>query len=85
MDPGELLAGLGCPIAYDELGRHRVGRDHRLVTEPDLGCSIYLQGGTEHTHGLTSSLLSNIAVRGGEITQSILRRRAAEQKNGVPA
>ncbi|RDI25337.1 lysine N(6)-hydroxylase/L-ornithine N(5)-oxygenase family protein [Lentzea flaviverrucosa] len=84
MDPGELLAGLGCSVAYDELGRHLVGRDHRLVTEPDQDCGIYLQGGTEHTHGLTSSLLSNIAVRGGEITQSILRRRA-EQRNGAPA
>lgn len=81
MDPIEILAGFGCDFAYDALGRCRVDRDYRLVTEPELPCGIYLQGGTEHTHGLTSSLLSNIAVRGGEIAESILRRRAATQKN----
>ncbi|MBJ7352623.1 MAG: L-lysine 6-monooxygenase, partial [Rhodococcus sp.] len=37
--------------------------------------SIYLQGGTEHTHGLTSSLLSNIAVRSGEIVKSAVGAR----------
>jgi hypothetical protein len=29
-----------------------------------------------HTHGLISSLLSNTAIRGGEIADSIVRRRA---------
>ena len=38
---------------------------------------IYLQGGTEHTHGITSSLLSNTAVRVGEILDSVLRRPSA--------
>jgi len=38
---------------------------------------IYLQGGTEHSHGITSSLLSNTAVRVGEILASIVDRRAA--------
>ena len=33
---------------------------------------IYLQGGTEHTHGITSSLLSNTAVRSGEIVASLV-------------
>ena len=32
---------------------------------------LYIQGNTEHTHGLTSSLLSNIAVRSAEILQSV--------------
>jgi L-ornithine N5-oxygenase len=41
-----------------------------------MRCGIYLQGGTEHTHGLTSSLLSNIAIRTGEIADSIIARRA---------
>jgi L-ornithine N5-oxygenase len=34
-----------------------------------------LQGGTEHTHGISSSLLSNIAVRTGEIVKSVARYR----------
>jgi L-ornithine N5-oxygenase len=40
---------------------------------PEIRCGIYIQGGTEHTHGLSSSLLSNIAVRSGEIANSIAR------------
>ncbi|MHA6616157.1 lysine N(6)-hydroxylase/L-ornithine N(5)-oxygenase family protein [Pseudonocardia sp. DLS-67] len=49
----------------------QVTRDYRLQASERLSGNIYLQGGTEHTHGLTSSLLSNIAVRSAEILQSI--------------
>jgi L-ornithine N5-oxygenase len=49
----------------------QVTRDYRLQVPEGLPGNIYLQGGTEHTHGLTSSLLSNIAVRSAEILQSI--------------
>jgi L-ornithine N5-oxygenase len=76
MDPSRLLGDLDRYCLRDEAGRHRVERDYRLVTVPPLSCGIYLQGGTEHTHGLTSSLLSNIAVRSGEIADSIVQRRA---------
>lgn len=34
---------------------------------------IYLQGGTEHTHGITSTLLSNVAVRSGELVRSMVK------------
>ena len=50
-----------------------LSRDYRLRTARDIPGAIYLQGGTEHTHGLSSSLLSNIAVRCGEIVESIAR------------
>ncbi|MGW6576977.1 lysine N(6)-hydroxylase/L-ornithine N(5)-oxygenase family protein [Streptomyces sp. NPDC054945] len=56
----------------DGLGRVRVARDYRVRSAPELRCGIYLQGGTEHTHGITSSLLSNTAVRVGEILRSIV-------------
>ncbi|MCX5403994.1 lysine N(6)-hydroxylase/L-ornithine N(5)-oxygenase family protein [Streptomyces sp. NBC_00335] len=58
----------------DDQGRVRVERDYRVSTDLELSCGIYLQGGTEHTHGITSSLLSNTAVRVGEILDSILDR-----------
>ncbi|MET9851909.1 lysine N(6)-hydroxylase/L-ornithine N(5)-oxygenase family protein [Streptomyces sp. NPDC006450] len=58
----------------DDHGRVRVERDYRVATDLDVSCGIYLQGGTEHTHGITSSLLSNTAVRVGEILDSILDR-----------
>jgi len=78
MEPTALLGDLDRYCLRDESGRYRVERDYRIVTAPDLRCGIYLQGGTEHTHGLTSSLLSNIAVRSGEIVDSIVARRAEQ-------
>lgn len=60
---------------YDDLvledGQPVVSRDYRLTTSPPTAGGLYIQGNTEHTHGLTSSLLSNIAVRSAEILQSI--------------
>jgi len=52
-----------------------IGRDYRLDAGPDVRAGIYMQGGTEKTHGLTASLLSNVAVRAGEILNSILAHR----------
>ncbi|GAA1285251.1 hypothetical protein Psi02_32310 [Planotetraspora silvatica] len=40
-----------------------------------MTAGIYLQGGTEHSHGLTSTLPSTTAVRAGEIRDSLLTRR----------
>lgn len=77
MDPTPLLGDLDRYCLRDDAGRLRIGRDYSVITTPDLECGIYLQGGTEHTHGLSSALLSNIAVRSGEILDSIARRTAA--------
>ncbi|WP_030722388.1 lysine N(6)-hydroxylase/L-ornithine N(5)-oxygenase family protein [Streptomyces griseus] len=71
MEPTALLGDLDRHCLRDEAGRFRMERDYRIVTGPGMRCGIYLQGGTEHSHGLTSSLLSNIAVRSGEIAESI--------------
>ncbi|GAA4818566.1 lysine N(6)-hydroxylase/L-ornithine N(5)-oxygenase family protein [Streptomyces ziwulingensis] len=61
-----------------------VGRDYRLVTSPELRCGIYLQGGTEHTHGLASSLLSNLAMRGGDIAESLVEHSAHRSLSASP-
>lgn len=74
-DPLRLLGELGRYCCRDEQGRLRVEREYRLMTAPPLPCGIYLQGGTEHTHGITSSLLSNGAIRSSEILQSIIAWR----------
>ncbi|MFE7932593.1 lysine N(6)-hydroxylase/L-ornithine N(5)-oxygenase family protein [Streptomyces sp. NPDC057456] len=55
----------------------RVGRDHRVETVPEVTAGLYLQGGTEHTHGLTSTLLSTVAVRAEEIHRSVLAGSSA--------
>ncbi|MGI5336126.1 lysine N(6)-hydroxylase/L-ornithine N(5)-oxygenase family protein [Streptomyces sp. CA-181903] len=75
-DPRELLGDLADECLTDEQGRLRVDRDHRVLTTDRVRVGIYLQGGTEHTHGITSSLLSTLAVRSGEICDSLLLRRA---------
>lgn len=78
MEPTRLLGDLDRFCLRDEEGRYRVQRDYRLVA-PGLSCGIYLQGGTEHSHGLSSSLLSNIAVRSGEIADAIVAQRAERE------
>ncbi|WP_309248444.1 SidA/IucD/PvdA family monooxygenase [Streptomyces sp. MNP-20] len=82
MDPAAVLGDLAPWCLRDAEGRLHVDRDFRLVTAPGLHCGIYLQGGTEHTHGLSSSLLSNLATRSGEITVSIANRLAGASAGG---
>ncbi len=74
-DPLGVLGEAGGYCLRDAADRVRVERDYRVATDPALRCGIYLQGGTEHTHGITTSLLSNTAVRVGEILDSLLGRR----------
>ncbi|MEV7010645.1 lysine N(6)-hydroxylase/L-ornithine N(5)-oxygenase family protein [Streptosporangium sp. NPDC051022] len=74
-DPTALLGELAPLCETDEPGRLKVARDYRVLTSAELRCGIYLQGGTEHTHGISSSLLSNSAIRAGEILDSVMRHR----------
>jgi len=76
-DPYAILGDVAELCHTDDQGRPRVERDYRAATDPRLRCGIYLQGGTEHTHGITSALLSNTAIRVGEILDSVLQRRTA--------
>ncbi|MFC7792912.1 lysine N(6)-hydroxylase/L-ornithine N(5)-oxygenase family protein [Streptomyces cinereoruber] len=78
-----LLGDVADRCHRDDLGRVRVERDYRVATDPALRCGIYLQGGTEHTHGITSSLLSNTAIRVGEILESILERGLEDSSDPV--
>jgi L-ornithine N5-oxygenase len=61
-----------CEVRED--GMVCIRRDYRVDTRDDTEAGIYLQGATEHTHGIGSTLLSNTAVRAGEILASILGR-----------
>ena len=65
-------------VGRDDAGRPLVDRDCRArlsVTGP-----LYLVGQTDHQHGLSTTLLSNVAVRAGEITASLLGRWAADHR-----
>lgn len=70
-DPCTLLGDLADSCLRDDAGRLEIGRDYRIRTDPGLRAGIYVQGATEHTHGLSSTLLSNVAVRSGEIVRSV--------------
>jgi L-ornithine N5-oxygenase len=76
-DPCQLLGALAPRCRRDRLGRLEIGRDYRVATDDELQAGIYVQGATEHTHGLSSTLLSNVAVRSGEIAASIAAGRSA--------
>ncbi|KAI9791292.1 MAG: hypothetical protein M1816_004073 [Peltula sp. TS41687] len=52
----------------------KVGRDYRVQMDPrkvSSSAGVWLQGCNENTHGLSDTLLSVLAVRGGEIVESI--------------
>lgn len=78
-----LDAILGDLYAPQGPGDARVMRDYRLRTTRPTAGGLYLQGGTEDTHGLTSSLLSNIAVRSAEIVDSIAAGLHARERELV--
>lgn len=82
VEPLSLLGDVARHCHRDEEGRVRVERDYRIATDEELRCGIYLQGGTEHTHGITSSLLSNTAIRVGEILDSIVERGLKSASDG---
>jgi L-ornithine N5-monooxygenase len=74
-DPMRIPGNIRRFCNLDADGRPQVGLDYRLETSVDIDCGIYLQGLTEHTHRLSSSLLSNIAVRAGHIVESVTKSR----------
>lgn len=77
-DPLRLLGDLGALCHRDESGRPLVARDYRVDTDAELRAGLYLQGGTEHSHGISSSLLSTTAVRAGQILDSIVTQVPAQ-------
>ncbi|MEU8820487.1 SidA/IucD/PvdA family monooxygenase [Actinoplanes sp. NPDC048796] len=77
VDVTRLLGTAGKHCLRDEEDLLRAGRDYRLLTDPDLKAGVYLQGGTEHAHGITATLLSAGAVRAGEILASVATSTAA--------
>jgi L-ornithine N5-oxygenase len=73
--PADPLVALGSAAELckcDSENRPRVELDYRVVTAANVRCGVYLQGPTEHSHGLASTLLSNAAVRAGDVLRSVL-------------
>lgn len=55
-----------------------VERDYRLRL-PSVPERIFLNGGVQHSHGLTSSLLSNVAIRAADILRAITDEQPASR------
>ncbi|WP_019634560.1 lysine N(6)-hydroxylase/L-ornithine N(5)-oxygenase family protein [Actinomadura atramentaria] len=75
IDPANVLGEVAEYCRRDAGKRPAITRDYRLETDDRLRAGIYLQGGTEQTHGISAQLLSNTAVRAGEIVRSIAGAR----------
>ncbi|GAA2410224.1 lysine N(6)-hydroxylase/L-ornithine N(5)-oxygenase family protein [Actinomadura vinacea] len=80
-DPLSLLGEAGEYCLRRPDGGLRVERDYRLAAEAAMHCGLYVQGATEHTHGIGSTLLSNTAVRAGEIADSVGERLRARERD----
>lgn len=76
-DIGLLLGEAERICLRDENGELKVGRDYRVESEPAVSAGVYVQGATEHAHGVTATLLSNTAIRAGEILESIVDHQRA--------
>lgn len=72
IDLRELLAEPEKEFCFDDSGLPQVSRDYRIRRPTDRQGNVYLNGGVEHSHGLTATLLSNIAVRSADIVDSIV-------------
>jgi L-ornithine N5-oxygenase len=64
-------------LARDASGAPIIERDYRLRTQDRLRALLYVQGYGEASHGLSATLLSNVAPRAGEIRDDIAARIAA--------
>nr|WP_051054357.1 lysine N(6)-hydroxylase/L-ornithine N(5)-oxygenase family protein [Frankia sp. QA3] len=73
-EPRDLLGELADHCDADGAGRLAVTRDYRVTLTGSASAAVYVPGASEHAHGISSTLLSNVAVRAGEILASVLDR-----------
>ncbi|KAB8297663.1 hypothetical protein EYC80_001471 [Monilinia laxa] len=82
----ELATGEGSDIKGENglvKGKWGVERDYRVKTvegRVQAGAGIWLQGCNESTHGLSDSLLSILAIRGGELVESMFGEQLAQAR-----
>ncbi|MFM9379673.1 lysine N(6)-hydroxylase/L-ornithine N(5)-oxygenase family protein [Pseudomonas sp. UV AK001] len=62
-----LLSGVDHLLLRHPDGSLKVARDYSLETRPSVSARLFVQGPTEHSHGLTSSLISILPFRAHDI------------------
>ena len=68
-----------------EESRWQVRRDYKVEMDPEKvnpKAGIWLQGCNESTHGLSDTLLSTLATRGGEMVDAIFKPAEKNRVNG---
>ncbi len=77
-DPTSLFSDLAGVYSSNGSGRFHLRRDYRVAAPASVRCGLYVHGAAaEPSHGIGSSLLSNVAVRAGEIVASIVAHEPA--------
>ncbi|MEV7614338.1 SidA/IucD/PvdA family monooxygenase [Streptomyces sp. NPDC089799] len=66
-----LLAGLGPYIRKDSTGRPRIDEHHRMVLDPAITGSVFVQNGERHTHGVGAPDLGLAAWRAATILNTL--------------
>ena len=83
-DPTRVLGRTARLCRRDGAGRLSIGRDHRLDLTIPGRAGLFVTGASEHAHGLSESLLSNVAVRAGELVES-MAAEMIDLTNGSPS
>jgi L-ornithine N5-oxygenase len=91
-DPTRVLGRTARLCRRDGAGRLSIGRDYRLDLTIPGRASLFVTGASEHAHGLSSTLLSNVAVRAGELIEAMVAETidltaaspSDEQRPGAP-
>ncbi|MEU6861869.1 SidA/IucD/PvdA family monooxygenase [Streptomyces sp. NPDC046876] len=67
----QLLAGLDPYVRRDSSGRPRIDERHRMVLDPSVSGSIFVQNGERHTHGVGAPDLGLAAWRSAAILNTL--------------
>ena len=78
-NPLSILGEVGNYCKIGPSASLRVDRSHRVVTTGQMHCGIYVQGATQASHGIASTLLSTVATRAGEIADAIASGAGADR------
>jgi len=76
-DPIARFPSLNTQLERDSRGRLLLERSYQVESTHLQRCAVYVQGVSEHMHGMSASLLSTTACRAGEILSSVVDRITA--------
>ncbi|MFV0526425.1 MAG: SidA/IucD/PvdA family monooxygenase [Acidimicrobiales bacterium] len=85
LDVSVLLGPHASAVRRDTAGRPVIGRDHRAALIAPGRAALVLIGQSQHLHGISTTLLSTVAVRAGEVAQLVATTAAPQPQPHNPA